>query len=70
MSKVSTFAYQDALSTQSAFSGVFVGGGIMLGTFCSKPVVQKLSIRHFSFLIDVMLLISGAGLLSSAWLSK
>jgi len=70
MSKVSTFAFQGALSMHVALIGVFVGGGIMLGTLSSKALVQRLTATHFSFLIDALLLISGTGLLYSAWHAK
>jgi hypothetical protein len=48
--------------------GVLVGAGIMSGTFGSKPLVLKLSSRTFAILIDLILLISGAWLVRSAWL--
>lgn len=70
ISKVSTFAFQNALSIQVALTGVFVGGGIMLGTLISKALVRRLSATHFLVLIDVILLISGVGLLCSAWSGK
>jgi uncharacterized membrane protein YfcA len=70
VSKAGTFALQDALSVRVALTGVFVGGGILLGTLSSKTLVRRLSATHFSALIDVILLISGAGLLYSAWGEK
>lgn len=70
MSKVSTFSLQGALSLHIALMGLFVGGGIMLGTLSSKALVRRFTVTHFSFLIDVMLLIAGAGFLYSAWQVK
>ncbi|MTB66390.1 TSUP family transporter [Providencia sp. wls1943] len=70
LSKISTFSYQDFLPVQVVLTGVFVGGGIVLGTFCSKPFVRRLSGVHFSLLIDVMLLVAGAGLVFSAFFHK
>ncbi|WP_158781949.1 sulfite exporter TauE/SafE family protein [Pantoea sp. BAV 3049] len=67
MSKVSTFSLQRALSIHIALMGLFVGGGIMLGTLSSKALVRRLTVTHFSFLIDGILLISGAGFLYSSW---
>ncbi|RKQ39130.1 sulfite exporter TauE/SafE family protein [Enterobacter sp. R1(2018)] len=70
MSKAGTFAFQDALSMRVALTGVLVGGGILLGTLSSKALVRRLSATHFSVLIDVILFISGAGLMCSAWSEK
>jgi uncharacterized membrane protein YfcA len=67
-SKLGTFAAQDALPVHIVLQGVLVGAGIMSGTFGSKPLVLKLSSRTFAILIDLILLISGAWLVRSAWL--
>lgn len=66
-SKVSTFAFQQALSMQVVLTGVLVGSGIMLGTLSTKVIVQRLSVTQFAVLIDVILFISGAGLIVNAW---
>ncbi|MFJ5162165.1 sulfite exporter TauE/SafE family protein [Pantoea sp. NPDC088449] len=65
-SKVSTFGFQGALSLHVALIGLFVGGGIMLGTLSSKALVQRLTATHFSFLTDGILMIAGAGFLYAA----
>jgi len=67
LSKVSTFAAQDALPMQTALQGLLVGAGIMVGTFASKPLVLKLSPKAFAVMVDALLLISGGALLYSAW---
>jgi uncharacterized membrane protein YfcA len=67
VSKVGTFAAQDALSMQTALQGLLVGAGIMVGTAGSKSLVLKLPPAMFGILIDLLLLISGAALLYSAW---
>ncbi|OZI54093.1 hypothetical protein CAL20_01840 [Bordetella genomosp. 4] len=67
ISKVSTFFAQDALSMQTALQGVLVGAGIMLGTVASKPLVLRLSSNAFALMVDVLLFVSGAALLYSAW---
>ncbi|WP_413737568.1 TSUP family transporter [Sodalis sp. RH21] len=66
-SKVGTFAAQDALSLPTALQGLLVGAGIMAGTAGSKSLVLKLPAGIFGLLIDLLLLISGAALLCSAW---
>ncbi|MEQ0580403.1 sulfite exporter TauE/SafE family protein [Pantoea dispersa] len=66
-SKVSTFAFQHALSMQIVLTGVLVGSGIMLGTLSTKVIVQRLSVTQFAVLIDAILFISGAGLIVNAW---
>lgn len=69
-SKVSTFAFQGALSTQVVLTGIFIGSGTMIGTFISKSLMRRLTETHFSVLIDAMLLISGTGLFYGAWQVK
>jgi len=64
---VGTFVAQDALSVQMALQGLLVGAGIMIGTFASKPLVMKLSPKAFTVIVDMLLLVSGAALLYSAW---
>jgi uncharacterized membrane protein YfcA len=67
ISKVGTFASQDALSTQTALQGLLVGAGLMAGTAASKPLVLKLPTHVFDKLIDLLLLVSGGAMLASAW---
>ncbi|MDR3432439.1 MAG: sulfite exporter TauE/SafE family protein [Rouxiella aceris] len=66
-SKVGTFVAQDALSWQTALQGLLVGAGIMLGTVGSKSLLLKFPARTFDIVIDLLLFISGAALLYSAW---
>lgn len=66
-SKAGTFAAQDALSMQTALKGLLVGAGIMAGTVGSKSLVLRLPSGMFGVLVDLLLLISGAALLCSAW---
>lgn len=68
LSKVSAFTVQNALSAQTAYQGLLVGGGIMLGTFFSKPLVLKLTPKIYSILIDSLLLLSGAALITSSFI--
>lgn len=67
-SKISTFTAQNALSVSVAFQGLLVGGGIMLGTIISKPLVVKLSSKAYSRVINSLLFISGATLIASAFI--
>lgn len=67
ISKVSTFAVQDALPLPVALKGLLVGAGIMLGTAAGKPLVLRMPAWLFSKLIDLLLSVSGAALLYSAW---
>ena len=70
VSKVITFGFQGAISLHVALIGLFVGGGIFLGTFSSKVLVRRLTATNFSFLVDSILLISGVGFLYAAMHEK
>lgn len=69
LTKASTFAAQGALSPQVASQGILVGGGIMLGTFISKPLVLNLTPEFYALLINLTLLISGAVLIGNCFIN-
>ncbi len=67
LAKVATFASAGALPFDIALSGLIVGGALMAGTFAGKRLVLRLSPEMQLWLIDGLLLVSGAALLVAAF---
>jgi len=66
VSKVVTFQQLGALPPAELLQGVIVGASVMAGSFAGKAIVQRLSIHHFQYLLDALLLCSGISLLWAA----
>jgi len=64
ISKVATFQQLGALPWPQFLQGLIVGASMMAGSFLGKQVVDRMSMRSFEFLLDIMLVISG---LSMIW---
>lgn len=60
ISKAVTFQQLGALPWPQILQGLIIGGAMMAGSFIGKYVVDRMSIKTFEFLLDVMLLIAGA----------
>lgn len=59
ISKVATFQQLGALPWPQILQGLIIGGAMMAGSFIGKFVVDRMSMKTFEFLLDVMLLIAG-----------
>jgi uncharacterized membrane protein YfcA len=66
LSKILTFQQMGALPWPAVLQGLIIGSSVMAGSFAGKAVVQRLSIRHFHGILDVMLFGSGLALLWAA----
>ncbi|MCU6796222.1 sulfite exporter TauE/SafE family protein [Paenibacillus sp. WQ 127069] len=66
VSKVVTFQELGALPSEMMVHGVIVGASLMLGTFASKAIVQRMSIISFQYVLDILLFGSGLSLLWAA----
>lgn len=59
ISKVATFQQLGALPWPQILQGLIIGGSMMAGTFIGKMIVDRMSLKTFEFLLDIMLLIAG-----------
>jgi uncharacterized membrane protein YfcA len=66
VSKVVTFQELGALPTEQMVNGIIVGASLMLGTFASKAIVQRMSVISFQYVLDILLAVSGLSLLWAA----
>jgi uncharacterized membrane protein YfcA len=66
VSKVVTFQELGALPSEMMVHGIIVGASLMLGTFASKAIVQRMSIISFQYVLDILLFGSGLSLLWAA----
>jgi len=66
LSKTAVFRSFGALPLLVILEGLVVGASLMAGTFIAKPFVQRLDARHFRWMMDGIMLISGITLL---WMS-
>ncbi|WP_240414969.1 sulfite exporter TauE/SafE family protein [Paenibacillus periandrae] len=66
VSKVVTFQELGALPTELMVHGIIVGASLMLGTFASKAIVQRMSVITFQYVLDILLAVSGLSLLWAA----
>jgi uncharacterized membrane protein YfcA len=65
--KAATFRQFGALLLPAIFQGLIIGSAVMAGTFVGKVIVQKMSLRHFEHVLDVMLAGSGLSMLVAAF---
>jgi uncharacterized membrane protein YfcA len=63
ISKVATFQQLGALPWPQIVQGLIVGGAMMAGSFIGKYVVDRMSLKTFEFLLDLMLLIAAITML-------
>lgn len=63
ISKAATFQHFGALPWPQIVQGLIVGGTIMAGSFIGKFFVDKMSVRTFDYLLDIMLVISGGSMI-------
>jgi uncharacterized protein len=67
ISKTATFRELGALPAEVIVQGLLVGSSLMLGTLAAKRIVQRMSLLSFHYVLDVLLLCSGATLLWEAF---
>lgn len=67
VAKVLMFSDLGALPPQAWANGLIVGMALMAGTLLGKRFVLGLSPQVFQRLLDTMLVVSGAVMLSAAW---
>lgn len=65
-SKVATFRQFGALPWPSILQGLIIGAAVMIGAFIGKAIVQKMSLKHFVHVLDLMLAGSGLSMLFAA----
>lgn len=63
ISKVATFQQLGALPWPQILQGLLVGSAMMGGSFIGKYVVDRMSLKTFEFLLDLMLLIAAVTML-------
>lgn len=63
ISKVATFQQLGALPWPQILQGMIVGAAMMGGTFIGKYVVDRMSLKTFEFLLDLMLLVAAITML-------
>ncbi|WP_430910770.1 sulfite exporter TauE/SafE family protein [Methylobacterium sp. sgz302541] len=66
--KTLTFRGFGALPADLLAKGLVVGGSLMAGAFIAKPFVMRLSPDLFRRVMDGLMLVSGLGMLWSAWI--
>ncbi len=66
VSKVLTFRGAGAMPLPVCLQGLIFGGSLMAGTFAGKAMVLRLSARAFQYMLDALLVCSGAALLLAA----
>lgn len=67
VSKVATFRQLGALPWPIIAQGLAIGGSMMAGAYVGKAVVNRMSVRAFDAVMDVLLLVSGVSLLWTAY---
>jgi uncharacterized membrane protein YfcA len=67
ISKAITFRTFGALPTEIILQGLITGSSVMAGTYLAKLLVERISITTFQYLLDVVMLFSGAMLLWAAF---
>lgn len=63
ISKVATFQQLGALPWPQILQGLLVGSAMMAGSFIGKYVVDRMSLKTFEFLLDLMLLVAAMTML-------
>lgn len=66
ISKAATFHSFGALPGDIVVKGLVTGSSVMAGTYAARLVVERLSVRAFQGLLDVVMVLSGAALLWQA----
>ncbi|OBF23049.1 hypothetical protein A5725_10015 [Mycobacterium kubicae] len=60
--KMATFGQLGALPPVVLVRGLAIGTALMIGPFLARPVVRRLGPRTFALVIDVVLVVAGAGM--------
>jgi len=66
ISKAITFRSFGALPTDILVKGLITGSSVMAGTYVSRLLVERISVRHFQNVLDGVMLISGCALIWEA----
>ncbi len=66
ISKATTFHTFGALPGDIVVKGLITGSSVMAGTYAARLVVERLSVKAFQGLLDIVMVISGLALLGQA----
>ena len=66
ISKATTFRTFGALPTDIVLKGLITGSSVMAGTYLSKLLLERLSLKAFQYLLDIVMVFSGLALLWAA----
>ena len=66
ISKATTFRSFGALPTDIVLKGLITGSSVMAGTYLSRLLLERLSLRAFQYLLDIVMVLSGLALLWAA----
>jgi uncharacterized protein len=66
ISKAITFQQFGALPVDIMMKGLITGSSVMAGTYTARLIVERLSVATFQYLLDGVMVISGAALLWAA----
>ena len=66
ISKALTFRQFGALPVDIVIKGLISGSSVMAGTYLARLIVERLSVAAFQYMLDIVMVISGLGLLWQA----
>jgi uncharacterized protein len=66
ISKAITFRTFGALPTDIILQGLITGSSVMAGTYLAKRLIERISVKTFQYLLDVVMLVSGCAMLWAA----
>jgi len=67
LSKAATFRELGALPLSAIIQGLIIGTSVMAGSFAGKAIVQRMALRTFQMVLDVVLFVSGVALIGAAF---
>jgi uncharacterized membrane protein YfcA len=67
LSKAATFRELGALPLSAIIQGLIIGTSVMAGSFAGKAIVQRMALRTFQTVLDVVLFVSGLALIGAAF---
>ena len=63
ISKAATFQLLGALPWPQIVQGLIVGASMIVGSFAAKRIVDRMNVKTFESMLDVMLVIAGITML-------
>ena len=67
LTKAATFHSFGALAGPTIVRGIGVGGALMIGSWLSKRIVQRIDARRFQVLLEAMMIVAGIWMIASAF---